>query len=107
EVGISNNGQNIGIAANSGFSNSTNGGQTFTFRGGTPGPNGSRDGDPSLAVGASGSFYYGFIGFPDGTAAWNNQTGCSTGISVSSNGGTSFPLPSNPTALSPRGPGGW
>src|SRR5215813_451737 len=105
EVAISTNGQNIVIAANSGFSNSTNGGQTFTFRGGTPGPNNSRDGDPSLAVGASGSFYYGFIGFPDGTAAWNNQTGCSTGISVSSNGGTSFPFRSNATLCPQMGAG--
>ncbi|HKC86215.1 MAG TPA: choice-of-anchor D domain-containing protein [Blastocatellia bacterium] len=105
EVAISTNGQNIVIAANSGFSNSTNGGQTFTFRGGTPGPNNSRDGDPSLGVGASGAFYYGFIGFPDGTPAWNNQTGCSTGISVSTNGGASFPFRSNATLCPQMGAG--
>ncbi len=105
EVAISTNGQNIVIAANSGFSNSTDGGQTFTFRGGTPGPNGSVNGDPSLAVGASGSFYYGFIGFPDGTAAWNNQSGCSTGISVSNNGGNTFPWRSNATLCPQSGAG--
>jgi len=51
----SQNNGSIVIAANSGFSNSTDGGQTFTFRGGTPGPNGSVDGDPSLGVGVSGA----------------------------------------------------
>lgn len=105
EIVASNDGRNIVIAANSGFSNSTDGGQTFTFRGGTPGPNGSVNGDPSLGVGASGDFYYGFIGYPDGSPAWNNQSGCSTGISVSTNGGTNFTWRSNAT-LCPQSGGG-
>ena len=77
EVAVSTNGQNIVAATNGGFSFSTNAGATFAFGGPTPGTF-PRDGDPSLAVGASGNFYYGFIGFPNGTAAANNVTGCST-----------------------------
>ncbi|MBI4518128.1 MAG: hypothetical protein HY699_20185 [Deltaproteobacteria bacterium] len=81
EIAVSNNGQNVVIAANPGYSFSTNGGATFTpVAGGTP-ANFPRDGDPSLAVGASGRFYYGFIGFPNGTPAAGGVTGCSTGIS--------------------------
>lgn len=105
EIAASNDGRNIVIAANSGFSNSTDGGQTFTFRGGTPGPNGSVNGDPSLGVGASGAFYYGFIGYPNGTPEWNNETGCSTGISVSTNGGTGFTWRSNATLCPQSGAG--
>ena len=91
EITASNNGQIVVVAANSGYSNSTDGGQTFTFRGGTPAPF-PRDGDPSLATGASGNFYYGFIGFPNGTAAAGGVSGCSTGISRSTDNGVTFPF---------------
>jgi hypothetical protein len=89
DVAVSTNGQNVVVATNNGFSFSSNAGQTFLTGGPTPG-NFPRDGDPSLAVGASGNFYYGFIGFPNGTPAANNVTGCSTGIAVSTNNGQSF-----------------
>lgn len=84
EVATSANGQTVVVAANSGWSFSTNGGQTYAFGGGTPGSF-PRDGDPSLGVGQSGRFYYGFIGFPNGTAAAGGVTGCSTGIATSAN----------------------
>lgn len=89
EVAVSADGQNVVIGANSGYSFSNDGGMTYAFGGGTPAlfP---RDGDPSLAWGQSGAFYYGFIGFPNGTPAANNVSGCSTGISVSTDNGATF-----------------
>ena len=91
EVAVSNDGQTVVVAANSGYANSTDGGQNFTHRGGTPGTF-PRDGDPSLAVGASGAFYYGFIGFPNGTAAALNVSGCSNSIARSTDNGVTFPV---------------
>src|SRR5882724_1125247 len=91
EVAASANGQTVVVAANSGYSNSTDGGQNFTFRGGTPGAF-PRDGDPSLALGASGAFYYGFIGFPNGTPAALNVSGCSNSIGRSNDNGVTFPV---------------
>jgi hypothetical protein len=89
EVAVSNDGQNVVIGANSGYSNSLDRGATYTPRGGTPAPF-PRDGDPSLASSVSGAFYYGFIGYPNGTPAANNVTGTSTGISVSTDNGVTF-----------------
>ncbi len=91
EIVASPNGQNVVIAANPGWSRSTDGGVTFAAGGGTPGAF-PRDGDPSLALGDSGSFYYAFIGFPNGTAAANNVTGCSTGVARSDDNGATFPF---------------
>jgi hypothetical protein len=91
EVAASADGQTVVVAANSGYSNSIDGGQSFTFRGGTPGAF-PRDGDPSLAVGASGAFYYCFIGFPNGTAAALNVSGCSNSIGRSIDSGVTFPV---------------
>lgn len=96
-VAASDDAQDIVVATNGGFSFSNDGGAVFTFGGGTPGPNASVDGDPSVTWAESGSFYYGFIGFPDGTAAWNNVQGCSTGISASTDGGQTFPFVANAT----------
>ena len=73
------------VASNGGIASSTDGGLTFVNRGGIP-VGFPRDGDPSLAVGASGNFYLGFIAFPNGTPAALGVTGCSTGIDVSANG---------------------
>jgi hypothetical protein len=89
EVAASNDGRNVVIAANSGFSNSTDSGRTYTARGGLPAPFPS-DGDPSLAVGASGNFYLAWIGYPNGTAAANNVTGCSNSLARSTDSGQTF-----------------
>ena len=92
EVTASADGQTVVVAADStGYSNSIDGGQNFTFRGGTPGAF-PRDGDPSLAVGATGAFYYGFIGFPNGTAAALGVSGCSNSIGRSTDNGVTFPV---------------
>jgi hypothetical protein len=89
EIAASNDGQNIVIATNTGYSFSNNAGLAYTPGGGTPATF-PADGDPSLAFGASGAFYYGFIAFPNGSAAANNVQGCSTGISVSTDNGQTF-----------------
>lgn len=91
EVAASNDGQTIVVAANSGYANSTDGGQTFTSRGGlTVGF--PRDGDPSMAFAVSGAFYQSFIGFPNGSAAALGVSGCSTGITRSTDNGVTFPF---------------
>jgi hypothetical protein len=91
EVTASNDGQVLVVAANSGYANSIDGGQTFTPRGGlTVGF--PRDDDPSLAFGVSGAFYQSFIGFPNGSAAALGVTGCSTGITRSTDNGVTFPF---------------
>jgi hypothetical protein len=89
EIAVSANGQNVVIGSNSGFSNSIDGGHTFTFRGGTPGTF-PRGGDPSLGWGPSGNgnFYYSFIGFPDGSTPAGN--GCAVSVAKSTNNGDSF-----------------
>lgn len=91
EVAASADGQTVVVAANGGYSNSIDGGQNFTFRGGTPGAF-PRDGDPTLAVGASGAFYYGFIGFPNGTTAALGVSGCSNSIGRSTDNAVTFPI---------------
>lgn len=91
EVAASADGQTVVVAANSGYSNSIDGGQNFTFRGVTPGTF-PRDGDPTLAVGVSGAFYYGFIGFPNGTTGSLGVSGCSNSIGRSTDNGVTFPV---------------
>ena len=94
EVAVSNNGQTVVVAANSGYSNSTDGGASFTSRGGLA-ISFPRDGDPSLAFGQSGAFYQSFIGYPNGTAAAGGVTGCSDSLSVSTDNGVTFPFRSH------------
>jgi hypothetical protein len=88
EIAASSNGQNVVVAANSGFSYSVNGGQTFTFGGGTPCIYNGCDGDPSLAVGQSGNFYYSWIGDPQ--TGGSHAAGWTDSLSSSTTGGQSF-----------------
>jgi hypothetical protein len=94
EVAVSNNGQNVVVAANSGYANSTNGGVNFTPRGGLsiafP-----RDGDPSLAFGQSGAFYQSFIGYPNGGAGSGGVSGCTDSLTVSIDNGATYPFRSH------------
>ncbi|HEY3176233.1 MAG TPA: choice-of-anchor D domain-containing protein [Candidatus Polarisedimenticolia bacterium] len=97
EVAVSTNGRNIVIGNNSrDWAFSTNGGQTWTFGGALAQPAGffAVNGDPSLAFGRSGAFYYAFIGYPD-TDASAARDECSTAIDVSTNGGQSFTFRAN------------
>ena len=105
EVSASNSGRDVVIAANSGWSFSNNFGATWTFGAATAPAAFPRDGDPSLAHGQSGNFYYAFIGFPNGTAAANNVTGCSTGVSVSTDNGQTFNFRSHATLCPNAGAG--
>jgi hypothetical protein len=79
------NGQNVVVAASVGFASSTDSGKTFPVGGNIPfsWPN---LGDPSVTVGASGSFYLAYIGLPNGSAAALGQIGCATEVSTSPNG---------------------
>lgn len=94
EVAVSNNGQNAVVAANSGYSNSTDGGGSFTARGGLS-VSFPRDGDPSLAFGQSGAFYQSFIGFPNGGPGSGGVSGCTDSLTVSTDNGVTFPFRSH------------
>src|SRR5262249_43319383 len=88
EIAVSQNGQNVVIAANSGYSYSHDFGATFTA---APVPVSFKHrGDPSVTVGRSGAFYVGYVGLPDGTVAAGGVSGCSTAISKSIDNGTTF-----------------
>jgi len=85
EVVSSLNGANVVVAVNSGFSFSANSGASWMFGGGTPCNQTVCDGDPSVALGNSGAFYYAWIGGPSG-----GQLG--DGISRSTDNGQTFPF---------------
>ena len=89
EVAVSADGRHI-VVGNNGrdFMVSNNGGQTFTQA--TVNPPFGANGDPSLAWGRSGNFYYAFIGFPDGTAGANNFQGCAISMTRSTDNGQTF-----------------
>ena len=78
-----NDGQHVVVAANSGFSFSSNSGASYSFGGGTPCNQAACDGDPTLAVGNSGDIYYGWIGGPSSSALGD-------GVSRSTNNGQTF-----------------
>jgi hypothetical protein len=94
EIVVSDDGENVVVASNGGFGVSHDGGQTFPSGGPTPGSF-PHDGDPSLAIGASPTFYYGFLGNPDGSAGAKGATGCSVSLATSTVTGNSFALRSH------------
>ncbi|HQR35773.1 MAG TPA: choice-of-anchor D domain-containing protein [Blastocatellia bacterium] len=88
EIAVSPNGRNIVIGQQSVFRSSNDGGQTFPFTGFIP----FSGGDPSLAWGQSGNFYYAGIRGgcqPSDTAGPFGYT-C-TGMARSTNNGQTFP----------------
>ena len=87
EIAASNDGLNVVVAANSGFSFSANSGANWMFGGPTPCNQVVCDGDPSLAVGQTGAMYYAWIGGPAVTQLGN-------GISRSTDNGQTFPFAS-------------
>jgi hypothetical protein len=96
EVAVSNDGTHVIVAGNRGFSLSDDGGQTFTFLGGTPCVYQSCDGDASLAIGKSGAVYYSWMGFPNNEpGAFPPPNGTTTTVSVSTDNGHSFKFASN------------
>jgi hypothetical protein len=102
EIVASANGQNVALATNAGGAWSNNGGTTFNA--GTAGsPAGfPADGDPSLALGATGNMYWAFIGYPDGSVAAAGATGCSNSVSTSTNNGQTFNFTSH-SVVCPNG----
>lgn len=88
EIAVSQSGQHVVIAANSGYAFSHDFGTTFSAAP-IPVPF-KHGGDPSVTVGKSGAFYMGYVGLPDGTAAAGGVSGCSTAISKSTDNGTTF-----------------
>ena len=105
EIAVSNDGQHVVVSANSGFSFSDNGGQTFTRGGATPCIFRGCDGDPSLAVGRSGSFYYSWIGFPTDEPGGNPPNGATDSLSVSTDNGHTFAFRSNAVLCPATTPG--
>src|SRR5438552_4908371 len=95
EVAVSNDGQHVVVAANSGYSFSDDGGQTFTSGGGTPCIYNRCDGDPSLAVGQSGAFYYSWIGRPFNQAGGTPANGWTDSLSRSTDNGHTYTFRSN------------
>ena len=98
EIAVSNDGRTVVVVNNErDFATSADGGQTFVTTGVAPPPTGGdAHGNPSIAYGASGSFYFGAIGFP--TAGQ-----CSTSVAVSTDGGRSFGFRSNATLCDDSG----
>ncbi len=96
EVVASPDGQNIIVATNGrNYSVSNDGGQTFTQDSISTGAGGDvaygGNGDPSLAYGQSGDFYFGFIAYPNGAGGAGNATaGCSTAITRSTDNGQNY-----------------
>ncbi len=84
EVTSSTNGQDVVAAAQNNFRTSNNGGQSFGWSGFMPFPN---YGDPSLAFGQTGRFYYAGI---HNTCSGNPLFGCGTAISSSTDRGHTF-----------------
>ncbi len=92
EVAVSDDGLNIVVVSNGrNFATSNDGGLTFPFTGlaGTGGNTGA-NGDPSVAYGATGNFYFAYIGFPTAPS-------CSTAMTRSTDNGQTFPFLANAT----------
>jgi hypothetical protein len=95
EAIASTDGQTIIVATNSrNYSTSNDGGQTFT-QGSITNLGGDvaydANGDPSLAYGWSGDFYFAFIAYPQGGAgAGDSPAGCTTGVTASTDNGLNF-----------------
>ncbi|MGB0716386.1 MAG: hypothetical protein ACPGXK_10935, partial [Phycisphaerae bacterium] len=94
EVAVSTDAQHVVVASNGrNFATSNDGGLTFPITGTAPGnPGGAANGDPSVAYGATGTFYFAYIGFPSA-----DRTQCSTGFTTSTDNGQTFNFVANST----------
>jgi uncharacterized repeat protein (TIGR01451 family) len=110
EVAVSTDGQFVVVGTNGGQSFSTNGGSTFgnSTLGGLPAAY-TLDGDPSLAFGVSGNFYFAKIGCPASipmVGCAPSGTQCSTAVLRSINNGQTFNFRGNATLCDDNGTGG-
>jgi uncharacterized repeat protein (TIGR01451 family) len=87
EIAVSTDGKNIVVAAQCGFSNSTDGGLTFPTRGTMPKCTG---GDSSVAFGKSGNFYEATISSTSACPPANPRCNNATAINLSTNKGQTF-----------------
>lgn len=92
EVAVSTDAMHVVVASNGrNYATSNDGGLTFPTTGTAPPPTGGgANGDPSVAYGATGTFYFAYIGFPSATT-------CSTGFTTSTDNGQSFNFVANST----------
>jgi hypothetical protein len=101
-IAMSNDGRYVVVGSNSrDFRTSSDGGKTFPTSGTVAaGPGAGANGDPSIAFGASGNFYYAFIGFPAAVAG-NNR--CSTAMTRSTDNGQTFTFVADATVCTDNG----
>ena len=86
----------VAIGTNGGYSFSGDAGRTWTEAGlACPAGFTACNGDPSLAVGLSGAFYYAIIGYPTGTSTQDPAGTASTVIYRSTNNGQTFKFVNN------------
>lgn len=99
EIAASTDGRYVVVGTNGGYAYSGDGGRTFTASSlACPAGFDRCNGDPSLAVGRSGAFYYAIIGFPtDGTNA--------TTVYRSANNGQTFTFRANAVVCNDEGAG--
>lgn len=95
EIAVSDDGQHIVVVNNArDYTTSNTYGQSFSptqgLFGGPP-----ANGDPSIAWAQSGTFYFAYIAFPNGTPQSGGVTGCSTGIHTSTDDGQNFAFQSH------------
>jgi hypothetical protein len=88
QIAVSREGRNVVIGANSGTSFSGDFGASFN-RSNVAIPFDS-DGDPTVGTGASGTFYQGFVGYPDGSNAAGGVNGCAASVVASTDNGQNF-----------------
>ncbi len=103
-IGASRDGRNLVVASNGfGFNgdrfvSSQDFGANWSAPTSWPNGGGSTQGDPTVAFGQSGNGYLGFI--------WNNPApSCDFGVSVSTNGGTTFGAPNSAVSCPPSANG--
>jgi hypothetical protein len=106
EIAVSTGGRYVVVGTNGGYAFSSDGGRTWTESGvGCPAGFTACNGDPSLAVGLSGAFYYAIIGWPTGANTQDPAGTASTVIYRSTNNGQAFAFVANAVVCNNSGPG--
>lgn len=105
-MAASTSGRFVVIGSNGGYSFSSDAGRTWTEAGiACPAGFTACNGDPSLAVGLSGAFYYAIIGWPTGANTQDPNGTASTVIYSSTNNGQTFNFVNNAVVCNNGGAG--
>jgi hypothetical protein len=104
EIATSANGFNVVLGVGNRTAFSSNGGQTFSAFTPPTNLNFRGQGDPSVAMGATGAFYFASLTLPNGSANAFGQTGCAVTMASSPTGAT-FKLTANAIFCSTNGQG--